>query len=593
MAVNWTRRLACVGFVLILTVVMAAAETDLTRVKQAEAARVKLISQLSHTVIAVFRQPGDKDAPGGGGGSGVIIGTDGTALTNYHVVGLAKTVFVGTSDGVLHDADVIGTDLNGDIAVIRLKDGPFEAARLGDSDKLEPGDSVLAMGNPFLLATDFAPTVSLGIISGNHRYLPGEDNKLIYTDCIQIDAAINPGNSGGPLFAISGELVGINGRISGRDGGRKVNTGVGFAIPINQIKLFLPDLVAGKPVHHGILGVESDPADEGVKITKVYEDSAAAKAGIKVGDRVLSFQGRDVNNPSELRSRVGLLPAGSTVTLSVERDGKQMTVEAKLDARPAGDDFAVRPADEHAPELPAMPGTEPGQPTPQSLAKQYADAVGGYLRLDSLKTCIADARVRMRLPTGGEVLGDQKVYQRGRYSERVEQTIKVGPNVVRMVSSANEKQGWKSSASGVEPWTAESHKDHMNEAKAFEQLEKPDGWTGIAAEYTGIEKVSGEECHVVKTTDGDGAVRKWYFDSKTGLLTKYSHYSADSKANVDDYFEDYRDIGGGLKQPFRLYRISAGVRVMMIEITKVVVNPELDNALFDEPPKQIIGPQVY
>jgi serine protease Do len=196
---QFTKCLTVVTLILALTVAVSAAETDLARVRQAEAARVKLVAELSRTVVAVFRQvEGNNQA--GGGGSGVIIETDGTTLTNYHVVGNSKKVMVGTADGQLHDADVIGTDPTGDIAVIRIKDGPFPAARLGDSDKLEPGDWVLAMGNPFLLATDFAPTVSLGIVSGNHRYLPGtEDFSLIYTDCIQIDAAINPGNSGGPL----------------------------------------------------------------------------------------------------------------------------------------------------------------------------------------------------------------------------------------------------------------------------------------------------------------------------------------------------------------------------------------------------------
>ena len=583
------------GFLVLLPALGAwTAETDLARVRQAEETRVKLVAELARTVVAVFREPG-RDAPGGGGGSGVLIGSDGTALTNYHVVGTSKKVFVGTSDGKLHQADVIGTDQTGDIAVLRLKDGPFQAARLGDSDKLEAGDSVLAMGNPFLLATDFAPTVSLGIVSGNHRYLPGAmDDSLIYTDCIQIDAAINPGNSGGPLFNFSGELVGINGRISGRNEARRVNMGVGFAVPINQIKLFLPDLIAGKKVHHGILGVEFDETADGIKVSRVLTDSAADKAGIKVGDHILDFQGRQVSSRFQLMNRIGLLPAGSAVSLKVERDGKPLTLEAALDARPVGGELAAR-VPEEPDEEPATPGQndEDAAPTPQQIVKRYAEALGGYQRLDSLKTAVYDARVRLRLPTGVEIAGTQKIYQRGHYSTRIESSLRMGSNVLKMINTYNDRTGWRSTANGVEEIPADDFKEHLAEAKAFEQLESAGGWDKIQAQVLGLEKVGNEDCHVVKTTDDAGADCKWFFSVKSGFLLKYSHYSRANKSEADDYFEDYRDVGGGLKQPFRLYRMVGGVRVEMADIQNVEVNPELDNSLFDEPPKQIIGPKVY
>ena len=212
------------------------------RALQAEAKRIAVIEKVRPTVVAIFAHGGQ------GGGSGVLISKDGYALTNFHVVqGSGPLMQCGLPDGVLYDAVLVGLDKVGDVALIKLlpqKEGQeFPPAILGDSDKVKAGDWSLALGNPFLLATDFTPTVTYGLVSGVHRYQYPEASRglLEYTDCIQTDTSINPGNSGGPLFNMDAELIGINGRISLEKRGR-VNSGVGYAISINQIKNFLGHL---------------------------------------------------------------------------------------------------------------------------------------------------------------------------------------------------------------------------------------------------------------------------------------------------------------------------------------------------------------
>ena len=206
-----------------------------------------------------------------GGGSGVLISEDGYALTNFHVTSAARgpVMKCGLPDGMLYDAVLVGLDKVGDVALIKLlpkKAGDkFPFAKLGDSDKVQAGDWSLAMGNPFLLATDFTPTVTFGLVSGVHRYQYPAGTLLEYTDCIQIDTSINPGNSGGPLFNMDGELIGINGRGSFEKRGR-VNSGVGYAISINQIKNFMGQLRAGIDTDHASLGalVETRSEEGGV-----------------------------------------------------------------------------------------------------------------------------------------------------------------------------------------------------------------------------------------------------------------------------------------------------------------------------------------
>jgi S1-C subfamily serine protease len=186
-----------------------------------------------------------------GGGSGVLISPDGYALTNFHVVQPAGVAMkCGLADGRLYDAVLVGLDPTGDVALVKLLGrDDFPSAELADSDEVEVGDFCFAAGNPFLLATDFQPSISAGIVSGTRRYQFPAGTILEYADCLQVDAAINPGNSGGGLFDARGRIIGVNGRASFEKRGR-VNVGVGYAISANQLRNFLGLLKGGRLVEH-------------------------------------------------------------------------------------------------------------------------------------------------------------------------------------------------------------------------------------------------------------------------------------------------------------------------------------------------------
>src|SRR5713101_6510728 len=282
-------------------------------VKSAEAKRIAAIEKARPSVVAIF-------GPGGqGGGSGVLVDKDGYALTNFHVVeGAGPVMQCGLPDGVLYDAALVGLDKVGDVALIKLlpqkKGQDFPFAVLGDSDKVKAGDWCMAMGNPFLLATDFNPTVTFGLVSGVHRYQYPAGTLLEYTDCIQVDASINPGNSGGPLFNMDGQLIGINGRWSFEKRGR-VKSGVGYAISINQIKNFMGHLRAGLDSDHATLGaiVRTEAETNGIsktKVTQILEESDAYRRGLDQEDAILSFAGRSITSDNHYKNVVGLFPRG-------------------------------------------------------------------------------------------------------------------------------------------------------------------------------------------------------------------------------------------------------------------------------------------
>jgi S1-C subfamily serine protease len=324
-------------------------------VVEAEARRVAVMDRAEDAVLAIFA------ATGKGGGSGVVISPDGYALTNYHVVRpCGNAMKCGMADGRVYDAVIVGVDPTGDVALIKLfgRDD-FPHAELGDSDLVQPGDWAFAMGNPFLLATDFQPTVSYGIISGVHRYQYPAGTLLEYADCIQTDAAINPGNSGGPLFNAQGKLIGINGRGSFEKRGR-VNVGVGYAISINQIKNFLGYLKSGRIVDHATLGATVGFDEDGrVVVVDILEESDAYRRGLRYDDEIVQFGGRPIQTPNAFKNVLGIYPKGWRVPLSFRREGQRFDVMVRLAGVHAEGELVEKLAGRARPA--PMPIPEPGE----------------------------------------------------------------------------------------------------------------------------------------------------------------------------------------------------------------------------------------
>jgi Do/DeqQ family serine protease len=270
-------------------------------------------------------------------GSGVIVDAkNGYIITNHHVVENASEITITLLDNRSFTAKVIGTDEGADVAVLQAKQPNLVAMTLGDSTKLEVGDYVVAIGNPFGLQH----TVTAGIVSGLGRNGISPDGG--YEDFIQTDASINPGNSGGALVNLRGELVGINSAILSRSGG---NIGIGFAIPVNMVRGVMDQLIKFGQVKRGVLGVQlytvtPDIAKEfgltetsGALVAGVAQGSAAERAGIKTGDIITSLNGTTMKNSGELRNAIGMLHVGDKVEIGLLRDAKPHKVSALIAER--------------------------------------------------------------------------------------------------------------------------------------------------------------------------------------------------------------------------------------------------------------------
>jgi S1-C subfamily serine protease len=266
-----------------------------------------------------------------GAGSGVIISESGDVLTNDHVAGEAARVVVVLTGGRREDAEVVARDRQGDLALLRLPTGRYPSVELGRADRAQVGDWVLAMGNPFWLGEDGEPCVALGVLSGKGRVVQG---KWLYGNSLQTDAEVNPGNSGGPLFDLEGRLIGINGMISTRHGFR-ANTGVGYAITIEQIRNFLPSMKRGQDAAHAWLGLDFDPEfrGPGASIRGIHPASPG-QGKLRAGDVVVSVDGRTVGNPTQFTNIVSVMAAGREVALSIRREGRPRTVRLKLAPAP-------------------------------------------------------------------------------------------------------------------------------------------------------------------------------------------------------------------------------------------------------------------
>ncbi len=273
-----------------------------------------------------------------GAGSGFLITPDGYILTNSHVVHRARRIVVSLADGTELPGELVGEDPATDLAVVRVQATGLPAAELGDSDRLQVGQLVIAIGNPLGLQA----SVVTGVVSALGRSLRGPDGRLI-ENVIQTDAPLNPGNSGGPLVDTRGTVIGVNTAIvAGAQG-------LSFAVPANTAQWVVGQLLREGRVRRAWLGIvgelrsvpgryvpeRGEPRAAGVAVLQVVEGSPAARAGLRAGDIIVSLDGVPLRSPTDLQRLLSRAPVGSTVTLGVVRQGKLLTLQAELAAEPA------------------------------------------------------------------------------------------------------------------------------------------------------------------------------------------------------------------------------------------------------------------
>jgi serine protease Do len=352
-------------------------------------------------------------------GSGFIYSADGYILTNHHVIEGASEIIVRLSDRRVYTAELIGSDPQSDVAVLKIEAENLPALRLGSSERLRVGEWVLAIGSPF----GFDHSVTAGIVSAKGRSLPSDN----YVPFIQTDVAINPGNSGGPLFNLDGEVVGINSQIYSRTGGFM---GLSFAIPIEMAVEVARQLRETGTVTRGWLGVliqevTRELADSfgmnrptGALVAQVQPDSPAERAGFRAGDVILRFNGIEVPRSSALPPIVGRTPVGSEVGVDVRRGGEDITIQVTIDALPE--------------EIAGSRGAPSRSPRPQSLLGMLIEPLSAD---DRAAMGLGDAGVRVTEVTGdparaagiraGDVIvewGGAPVVSPGALRESVEQT---------------------------------------------------------------------------------------------------------------------------------------------------------------------------
>lgn len=276
-------------------------------------------------------------------GSGFIIDEDGHILTNHHVVEGADKINVNLPDGRSFEATVKGADPRSDLAIVKINANNLPISELGDSSVTQVGEWVVALGNPFgHVIRSPEPTVTVGVVSALHRRIPTPGGGSGYLDMIQTDAAINPGNSGGPLCDLNGRVIGINVVIFSTSGGYQ---GVGFAIPINAVKDILGDLIKGKEIAYGWLGVSAQeitpdlqeyfnlPDRKGALISEIMPGSPAEKAGLKEGDIIRAFNDKKIDVLHDLLREVGNTKVGKIAYVDIIRDRVKSRIEVKIGKR--------------------------------------------------------------------------------------------------------------------------------------------------------------------------------------------------------------------------------------------------------------------
>jgi serine protease Do len=377
-----------------------------------------------------FRNPNEEAMVQNSLGSGVIVTNEGHIITNSHVVDQVDEIEVQLSDGRTKKARLVGSDSQVDLAVLKIDEPGVKPLQLGDSDAVQAGDMVLAIGNPF----GFEETVTEGIISSK-----GRPNRVDgFGDFLQTDAAINPGNSGGPLVNLTGEVIGINTAIISRTGGSQ---GIGFAIPSNTVKVALESLLKKGRIIRGYLGIQAQVKpqnfaanEDGVVVGDVLPGSPAADAHLQKGDVIRKFNGREVKSFPELRSLVAQAELNKKIDLEVLRDGKPLKVSAELREQP--------PDLQTARAIPQPGEPNPSNPLPQPNAPDTAPDQDesntnpfGSMRVSELTPDLAK---RLDLPAGvrGVVVdaADLPELQRGDVIEEIDQqpvtSVKEFKNVV-------------------------------------------------------------------------------------------------------------------------------------------------------------------
>jgi S1-C subfamily serine protease len=563
-------------------------------VLKAQADRVALAAKLRPCVVGIF--------VGQGVGTGVLVSDDGYAITNFHVVAggvnntYHPTMKCGLPDGVLYDAVLVGVDKVGDIALIKLLPAQpgqeFPVATIGDSDQVREGEWTIAMGNPQRLATDFMPTVTFGMVSGTHRYQYPAGLFIEYNDCIQIDTAINPGSSGGPLFNMQGELIGINGRGSVVQDKRGVmNSGVGYAISINQVKNFMGHLRGGLDADHASLGATLGTRLEDVGlgkivVTQILEESDAFHRGLDQEDEVLAFAGRPISSVNQYKNLLGVLPKGWRVPLVYRRtEGSKVTrkeilvrlmgVQRKeIAPAPAGPQ-PKQLAQQEPPKYPKMPKMPkmPAPPKASGPAAKFYEAKSGFANYyfnrqerDRLFAGFLKHSDFSKLPGNWTIDGDVRV-------------LKVNLPDRFKVQILEEKEGTGSksvvkSKIGEVPYALEPLK-----TTAPDELRKPElsggllaamylyhrllttGIEGFQAEcnYGGVEPfypppVDGKpapslaglrvDCDVLNTRHGL-YLAKWYFSRTDQKLLGFEVRVSDANEDpCEVYLYDYRSVQG-------------------------------------------------
>jgi serine protease Do len=279
-------------------------------------------------------------------GSGFIIDKRGYAFTNYHVVRDAERIQVTTADGKEYAAELVGTAPTYDLALLKIEGDTFPAARLGNSDDLVVGEWAIAIGSPFgSYLADTQPTVTVGVISANHRDIKQDENtEQIFNDMIQTDAAINPGNSGGPLINARGEVIGVNTIIF--SSGTGANVGIGFAIPINRVSKVYEELVEYGRVRDVWVGMAATditpqvqtalnlPSDSGVLVQSVEDGGPAEKAGLKPGDQIIAINGVKLQNRTHANRLIFGSGVGDTIEMTVNRKDELLKFKVTLAERP-------------------------------------------------------------------------------------------------------------------------------------------------------------------------------------------------------------------------------------------------------------------